>query len=83
MSSVQEDLIGYERERKGDAKRRAEAHAAWLEKEDERDMKRLMDGIQNGFKRRKGHEMLDVEVSLQSSLDHCTVRGRQANLKLK
>lgn len=50
---VQEGLIGHERERRGDERLRAAAHAEWLAQQDEADVQRLMDGMKNGFRQPK------------------------------
>lgn len=59
---LQEDLIGHEKERKGDERRRAEAHAQWLAQQDEADVKRLMDGMKNGFRQPRRPGFLLEEV---------------------
>ena len=62
MITLQEDLIGHERERKGDERLRAEAHAQWLAQQDEADVKRLMDGMKSGFRQPKRPGFLLEEV---------------------
>ena len=62
--AVQEDLIGHERERKRDEKLRAAAHASWLAQQDEEDVRRLMDGVQNGFRKAQGPSFLQDDVRL-------------------
>ncbi len=60
---VQEDLIGHERERKGDERKRAEAHAQWLAQRDEQDVQQLMEGMRNGFRKPKGPSFLQDEAT--------------------
>ena len=58
---VQRDLIGHEKERRGDERLRAAAHAQWLAQQDEDEVKRLMDSMRNGFKKSKRPSaLLDV-----------------------
>ena len=59
---MQEDLIGHERDRKGDERLRAEAHAQWLAQQDERDVQRMMEGMRNGFRKPKGPSFLQDEA---------------------
>ena len=60
---MQEDLIGHERERRGDERLRAAAHAQWLAQQDEVDVQRLMDGMKNGFRKPKRAAFLMDEVT--------------------
>ena len=56
----QEDLIGLEKDGRHDEKRRAALHAAWLERQDEAVVEKLMHGVKNGFRRKRS--VLDDEV---------------------
>lgn len=68
---MQRDLIGHEKDRKGDEQRRARLHAEWQVAEDERNLRRLMDGVQNGFRKPQGPSYLEGEVSsFLSSMAH-------------
>ena len=68
---LQKELIGHEKERKGDEKRRRALHAEWLAQQDEQQVQQLMDGVRNGFRRRKGPAFLQDDVrTLSSSQAH-------------
>ena len=59
---MQEDLIGAERERRGDEKRRAALHAEWAAGRDEEEIKELMEGVKGGFRKRRRAGALDDAV---------------------
>ena len=59
---IQEDLIGAERERRGDEKRRAALHAEWAAGRDEDEIKELMEGVKGGFRKRRRAGALDDAV---------------------
>ena len=60
---VQEDLIGQEKDRKGDEVRRAKLHQQWLEQQDALQVAQLMQGVRNGFRRKRAGDLLDEDVS--------------------
>ena len=60
--SLQAGLIGHEKEGRHDERRRAGAHAAWQEQQDEEAMQKLMHGLKHGFRRRHASSVLDVGV---------------------
>ncbi|KAK9829129.1 hypothetical protein WJX72_004046 [[Myrmecia] bisecta] len=75
---ILEGLIGAEAEKRGDSKRRAALHAQWLEEQDEAQVQQIMDGIKNGFRRRRGPAgFLDDDQSGGSDWD---ARRRRALL---
>lgn len=63
---IQEDLIGAERERRGDEKRRAALHAEWAAGRDEDEIKELMEGVKGGFRKRRRAGALDDAVRLNT-----------------
>ena len=67
---MQEDLIGAERERRGDEKRRAALHAEWAAGRDEDEIKELMEGVKGGFRKRRRAGALDDAVRLSSLETH-------------
>lgn len=60
--NLQEDLIGQEKERKGDEARRAKLHQQWLEQQDEQQVAQLLQGVRNGFRRKRAGDLLDDDV---------------------
>lgn len=62
---MQEDLIGQEKDRKGDEVRRAKLHQQWLEQQDALQVAQLMQGVRNGFRRKRAGDLLDEDVSAQ------------------
>ena len=59
---MQAGLIGHEKEGRHDERRRASAHAAWQEQQDEAAVQKLLQGLKHGFRRRHASSALDVEV---------------------
>lgn len=59
---LQEDLIGEVKERKRDHKVRDAAHHEWLDQQDARDMAKVVDGIQRGFRQVRKQGFGDDEV---------------------
>lgn len=72
---MQKDLLGdeVERERKRDEKNRAALHARWLEEQDAGQVEQLLQGVHNGFRRKRkgvfGDEvcLLKTDVDVQQS----------------
>lgn len=64
---VQKGLIGHEKDRKGDEKRRRALHAEWLAEKEEQQVQEILQGVRHGFRRRKGPAFLQDDVS---SLTH-------------
>lgn len=62
---MQEDLIGQEKDKKGDEGRRAKLHQQWLEQQDAQQVAQLMQGVRNGFRRKRAGDFLDEDVSPQ------------------
>ena len=62
-AGAQEDLIGHERERKGDGKRRAALHSEWLAQKDESETAKLMAAMRRGFRRPRGPAFLGDDVT--------------------
>lgn len=60
---LQEDLIGQERDRKGDEALRAKLHQEWLEQQDAQQVAQVMQGVRNGFRRKRAGHLLDHDVS--------------------
>lgn len=63
QSCAQEDLIGQEKEKKGDEARRARLHQQWLEQQDAQQVAQLMQGVRNGFRRKRAGDLLVEDVS--------------------
>lgn len=63
---MQEELIGQEKDKAGDEAKRAKLHQQWLEKQDEQELANLMDGVRNGFRRKRAGDLLldDVRAPL-------------------
>eukprot|EP00884_Botryococcus_braunii_P014837 jgi/Botrbrau1/23354/Bobra.0051s0012.1 len=59
--SVLEDLIGHETDGRHDEKMRARLHAEWAAKQEEQHIKGLMEGLKNGFKRKRRAGLLDED----------------------
>lgn len=57
-----EDLIGQEKENKGDEARRARLHQQWLEQQDAQQVAQLLQGVRNGFRRKRAGDLLDEDV---------------------
>lgn len=62
---MQEDLIGQEKDRKGDEARRAKLHQQWLQHQDAQQVAQLLQGVRNGFRRKRAGDLLDEDVSPQ------------------
>lgn len=62
LLAVQEELIGQEKDKAGDEGRRAKLHQQWLEKQDEQELAKLMDGVRNGFRRKRAGDLLLDDV---------------------
>lgn len=58
-------MIGQEKDRKGDEARRAKLHQQWLEQQDAQQVAQLMQGVRNGFRRKRAGDLLDEDVSSQ------------------
>ena len=56
-------MIGQEKDRKGDEARRAKLHQQWLEQQDAQQVAQLMEGVKNGFRRKRAGDLLDEDVS--------------------
>ena len=59
---VQEELIGQEKDKAGDEAKRAKLHQQWLEKQDEQELAKLMDGVRHGFRRKRAGDLLLDDV---------------------
>ena len=59
---MQEELIGQEKDKAGDEAKRAKLHQQWLEKQDEQELAKLMDGVRNGFRRKRAGDLLLDDV---------------------
>ena len=59
---MQEELIGHEKDKAGDEGKRAKLHQQWLEKQDEQELAKLMDGVRNGFRRKRAGDLLLDDV---------------------
>jgi hypothetical protein len=46
---------------------RARVHAEWVAKQEEQQVKDLMEGLKNGFRRKRRAGLLDDDVSLAST----------------
>ena len=62
-SNLQEDLIGQEKESKGDEARRAKLHKQWLEQQDEQQVAQLLQGVRSGFRHKRAGDVLDEDVN--------------------
>ena len=70
FQAVQEDLIGHGKDRAGDESKRAKLHQQWLEQQDDRQVARLLEGVRNGFRRKRAGNLLDEDVSPLDYLLH-------------
>ena len=62
MVHLQEDLIGHGKDKAGDERRRLEMHQQWLEQQDQQQLAKLVDGVRNGFRRKRAGDILLDEV---------------------
>ncbi len=62
-TTLQEDLIGQERDKAGDERQRAKLHQQWLEQQDAQQVAQLLEGVRNGFRRKRAGDLLDENVS--------------------
>ena len=60
--ALQAGLIGHQGDRAGDEVLRRRLHAEWLEKQDQDAVAQLMDGVRNGFRRKRAGDLLAEDV---------------------
>lgn len=60
--AAQAELIGHEQDKAGDEKLRARLHQEWLQQQDAHQVEQLMNGVRNGFRRKRPGDLLDENV---------------------
>lgn len=74
---MQASLIGDVRERRRDQKVRDAMHHQWLEKQDAREMREVVEGIQRGFRRVRRGGLAGDEVR-RTRCRHCCALAHRA-----